>query len=104
MRWALVVMSLVAASAAQAKDTQAEDVCGTLRQMAELAAEAGAASRAVSDLGKSGLDGATSEHPVVVEAGIATAKALALANEAAELTRSLVQTIEELCPSALEPT
>ena len=104
MRWALVVMSLAAASAVHAKDTQVEGACETLRQMVDLASETEAAARAASDLGKSRLDGVTSDQPVVAEMGIAVAKASTLANEAADLTRSLVHSLEELCPNPLHPT
>jgi hypothetical protein len=104
MRWALVVMSLLAAPAVQAKDTQVEGVCKTLRQMAELASEAEASARAASDLGKTGLEGVNSDHPSVAEARAAEAKALTLANEAAALSRSLVHSGEELCPNWLNPS
>ena len=104
MRWALAAMSLVAAQAAHATDPEVEGVCAALRQMAELASEAEGTARAAADLGKAGLDGVSTEHPAVAEARTAEAKALTLANEAANLARSLVQSGEELCPSPLNPT
>ena len=104
MRWALVVMALATASAVHAKDAQVEGACETLRQMVDLASEAEVAARAASDLGKTGIDGVASDQPVVAEAGLAAAKASTLANDAADLTRSLVHSLEELCPNSLHPT
>ncbi len=104
MKWALVVMLLGAAQAAHATDAEVEGVCAALRQMAELAAEAEATARAAAELGKAGLDGVTVDHPAVAEARAAEEKALTLANEAANLARSLVQSGEETCPSPLNPT
>jgi hypothetical protein len=104
MRWVLVVVSVVAAPAVAAKDAQLEGVCDTLRQMAELVSEAETAARAAAGLGKAGLEDASVDYPAVVEARAAEAKALTLANEAADLSRPLVQSFEELCPSWLDPS
>ena len=102
MKRSLVVVMLLAASAVAAKDAEVEGVCETLRQMAELASETEAAARAASDLGSDRLDAVASDHPVVAEVGRTTASASTLAREAADLTRSIVHSIEEMCPSALD--
>jgi hypothetical protein len=103
MRRALIVVMVLAASVVEARDAEVEGVCETLRQMAELASETETAARAASDLGNTRLGTVSSDHPVVAEAGRTTARASTLAREAADLTRSIVHSIEEMCPSALDP-